>query len=148
MAALVVWIGSAVAGQVAAARARASRDPGRELALRRRLTPVLALEHASLLVLLASGSLLMMQRGWRPDHGRWLALKLGLAVFLIVPLEAMHAYVGHVWIARGLRQTPVPPFSKDLARGLGIEEMLRTLAIPLLGLGLPLMLWLSIAKPF
>lgn len=116
--------------------------------MRRRLTPVLALEHASFVLVLASGCLLMVHRGWRPDHGRWLALKLGLVVFLVLPLEAMHAYVGHVWIARGLRQTAVPPFSKDLVRGLGVEEMLRTLAVPLLGLGLPLVLWLSIAKPF
>jgi len=148
VAALVLWIASAVGGQVAAALARASRDPARELSLRRRLTPVVGLEHASFLVLLASGGLLMMHRGWRPDHARWLALKLGLVVFLVLPLEAMHAYVAHVWIARGLRQTPVPPFSKDLARGLGIEEMLCTLAVPLLGLGLPLLLWLSLAKPF
>ena len=148
MAALVLWIGSAVLGQVAAALAHASHDPSRELSLRRRLEPLLTLEHVSFLLLLASGALLMVQRGWRVDHGRWLALKLGLVAFLVAPLEAMHAYVAHVWIARGLRQTGAPPFSKDLARGLGIEEMLRTLAIPLLGLGLPLMLWLSLAKPF
>ena len=40
----------------------------------------------------------------------------------------------HVWIGRGLRETAAPPFSKDLARGIGMEDMLRALAIPLLGL--------------
>ena len=90
----------------------------------------------------------MSHRGWGLSHARWLALKLGLVVFLVVPMEAMHGYIAHVWIARGLRQTAAPHYAKDLERGLGIEEMLRALAVPLLGVGLPLILWLSLAKPF
>jgi len=90
----------------------------------------------------------MRLHGWGLGHARWLALKLGLVVFLILPLEAMHAYVCHVWIARGLRQTPAPPYAKDLERGLGVEEMIRALAVPLLGLGMPLVLWLALRKPF
>ena len=64
-----------------------------------------------------------------------------------VPLETIHALVCHRWIARGLRQTEAPPFSKDLERGIGMDDMVRVLAIPLLGLGLPLIVWLSVAKP-
>ena len=97
---------------------------------------------------LASGLAMMLERGWFPGRARWFGLKLGLVVFLLIPLEAMHAYVCHVWIARGLRETAAPPFSKDLARGIGMEDMLRALAIPLLGLAVPLLVWLSIFKPF
>lgn len=86
--------------------------------------------------------------GWGVGHARWLGVKLGLVAFLVAPLEAFHAYASHVWIARGLRQTAAPPFSKDLLRGVGMEEMVRTLGIPLLGIGVPLLLWLSLAKPF
>jgi len=43
------------------------------------------------------------------NHERWLDLKLGLSMFLLRPLESMHAYVCYVWIGRGLRQTPAPP---------------------------------------
>lgn len=68
--------------------------------------------------------------------------------FLIVPLEAMHAYICHVWIARGLRQTAAPPFAKDLERGIGMDDMLRALAVPLLVLALPLLVWLSVRKPW
>jgi len=105
-------------------------------------------EHALLAVALATGLALMVGRGWAPRHARWFGLKLGLVVFLLIPLEAMHAYVSHVWIGRGLRETAAPPFSKDLARGIGMEDMLRALAIPLLGLALPLLVWLSVFKPF
>jgi hypothetical protein len=132
---------------VAAARARRI-GPSAELGARRRLSRVLEIEHVAFVAALATGGLLMAHRGWGLGHARWLALKLGLVVFLVVPLELMHAYVAHGWIARGLRRTPAPPFAKDLERGLGIEEMLRALAVPLLGLGLPLILWLSLAKPF
>lgn len=119
-----------------------------ELAARRRLSRVLEIEHGAFVVALATGGLLMAHRGWGLGHARWLALKLGIVVFLVVPLEAMHGYIAHVWIVRGLRQTAAPPFAKDLERGLGIEEMLRALAVPLLGLGLPLIVWLSLTKPF
>jgi hypothetical protein len=144
---LVLWLGACLGGQVAAARARGG-DPDRELALRRRLSTVLGAEHVALVVVVASGALLMSRHGWHLGHPRWLTLKLGVVAFLLAPLEAMHAFIVHVWIARGLRRTGAPPFAKDLARGIGVEEMLRTLAIPLWGLGLPLVVWLSVARPF
>jgi hypothetical protein len=109
---------------------------------------LLVVEHAGLALALLSGLALMHLRGWGPGRARWLGLKLGLAVFLVVPLEAMHAWVCHVWIARGLRQTTAPPFSKDLERGIGMDDMIRALALPLLGVGIPLMVWLSVKHPF
>ena len=109
---------------------------------------LVAAEHALLAVALAAGLGLMAARGWSAGHARWLGLKIGLVVFLLVPLEGMHAYVCHWWIDRGLRETADPPFSKDLARGIGMEDMLRALAIPLLGLAVPLLVWLSVFKPF
>jgi hypothetical protein len=115
--------------------------------MRRRLGPVLAVEHAAFALALAAGVLLVVHRHWGLGHARWLAVKVGLTVFLLVPLEAMHAWICHGWIARGLRQTPAPPFSKDLSRGIGMDEMLRALAAPLLLLALPLIVWLSVSKP-
>ncbi|MFS8071624.1 MAG: hypothetical protein ACMG6S_35085 [Byssovorax sp.] len=109
---------------------------------------LVACEHAFLTLALLSGLALMQSRGWTLAHARWFGVKVGLVVFLLVPMEGMHAYVSHVWIARGLRQTSVPPFAKDLERGIGMEGMLRALAIPLLGLAVPLLVWLSVWKPF
>lgn len=148
MTALAAWLGAAVAAQAVLLRARAGGDAGRELAARRRLRPLLAVEHAGLAVALFAGFTLLEARGWGPGRARWLGLKLGLTLFLVVPLEAMHAWVCHVWIARGLRQTAAPPFSKDLARGIGMDDMIRALAAPLLGVGVPLIVWLSVKKPF
>lgn len=148
MGALAAWVGAAVAAQVALLCARAGGDPGRELLARRRVRPLLAVEHAGLALALLAGLALLETRGWGPGRARWLGLKLGLTLFLVVPLEAMHAWVCHARIARGLRQTAAPPFSKDLARGIGMDDMIRALAAPLLGIGVPLIVWLSLRKPF
>jgi hypothetical protein len=147
VAALVSWAAALLLSQsrILSARGRGS-DP--ELQARRSLRALVASEHALLAAALVSGLALMLARGWTLGHARWLGLKVGLVVFLLIPMEGMHAYVSHVWIARGLRDTPAPPFSKDLARGIGMEDMLRALAIPLLGVALPLLLWLSVWKPF
>ena len=106
------------------------------------------LEHAALGTALLSGLLLMGTLGWSLGQRRWLDLKLGLTAFLLVPLEAMHAWVNHVWIARGLRQTVAPPFTRDLERGIGMDDMLRALSALLLGAALPLLVWLSVREPF
>ena len=124
------------------------RGPARELAARRRLRPVLAAEHAAFVLGIAAGVLLMGHRGWGLGYARWLAVKVALTAFLLVPLETMHAWIAHGWIARGLRQTSDLPRSKDLERGIGMEDMLRALAAPLLAVGLPLLVWLSMRKPF
>ena len=148
MGALAAWMGAALAAQAALLRARAAGDPGRELSMRRRVQPLLAVEHLGLAIALAAGFALLETRGWGFGRARWLGLKLGLTLFLVLPLEGMHAWVCHAWIARGLRQTPAPPFSRDPERAIGMDDMIRALAAPLLGVGIPLIVWLSVRKPF
>jgi hypothetical protein len=97
---------------------------------------------------LASGIALMGVLGMAVGRHRWLDLKLGLVVFLLVPLEGMHAWVNHGWIERGLRKTATPPFSRDLERGIGMDDMVRTLSALLLGAALPFLVWLSVKQPF
>jgi hypothetical protein len=137
-----------VAASIRLRQARRGADPARELAARRSLEPLLLFEHGAFAAALATGLLLMAWRGWGLGQARWLGLKVGVVVFLLVPLEAMHAYICHAWLAPGLRQTPSPPFSKDLERGIGMDDMLRALAVPLLLLALPLLVWLSVVKPW
>ena len=115
---------------------------------RRRLQPLLLVEHAAFVLALAAGVGLLGYRHWGLGHARWLAVKIGLTLFLLVPLEAMHAWIAHGWIARGLRETAAPPFSKDLVRGIGMDDMLRALAAPLLAASVPLLTWLSLRKPW
>lgn len=108
----------------------------------------MALAQAALGLGLGAGFWLMQRRGWSFSHPGWLGVKLGLTLSVIVPLEGIHAWVAHVWMRQGLEQTAAPPFSKDLRRAVGVEDMLAMLALPLLGLALPLIVWLSLARPF
>ena len=128
-------------------RARRGGETPR-LAARRRVQPVVLVEHLAFLLGLGAGVALLLHRHWGLGHARWLAVKIGLTLFLLVPLEAMHAWIAHGWIARGLRQTSAPPFSKDLVRGIGMDDMLRALAAPLLAASVPLLAWLSLRKPW
>lgn len=118
------------------------------LRARRRLHPLLGVEHGAFAVAIVAGFLLLQHRHWGLGHARWLAVKIGLTLFLLVPLEAMHAWICHAWIARGLAQTAAPPLSRDLARGIGMDDMLRALAAPLLAAAVPLLVWLSLRRPF
>lgn len=145
---VALWVVAAVAGQIVLWHARLGHDASRELRNRRRAQPLLAFEHVAFAALLISGAVLMLERGFSVGQPHWFGVKLGLIAFLFVPLEAMHAYVGHVWIARGLSETVAPPFSKDLIRGIGMDDMVRTLALLLLGVAVPLVVWLSVARRF
>jgi hypothetical protein len=137
-----------LAGLAAIVRARRSGRPEDELHARRRLLPVIAVEHAALAAALVSGALLLPVLDLALGQHRWLDLKLGVVAFLVVPLEAMHAWVNHGWIARGLRQTTAPPFARDLERGIGMDDMVRTLSALLLGAAVPFLAWLSVREPF
>ena len=68
-------------------------------------------------------------------------------MFLIVPLEGFHAFVCHAWLPQARRWGGAMG-ERRVERGVGMEEMIRTLGIPLLGLAVPLMVWLSVKKPF
>jgi hypothetical protein len=144
----VLWVTSVAWTQARLLRAR-RRGIEHELDLRRRLGGPLALEHAALAAAIVCGLAAMTLHGWRLGYPRWLSIKLGLVAFLVVPLEAMHAWVNHVWIPRALPAQPPPPapLSRQLDRWIGMDDMVRSLAALLLGVALPLIVWLSVARP-
>ena len=147
-AALLLWLAAALLVQAALLRARRRGGLPGEAVLRARLGPAYAVEHAALAVLLASGFLLMSRLGWGPGHPRWLGVKLGLVVFLVVPLEAMHAWVNHVLVPRALGEAARGASTRQLERWVGMDDMVRALALLLLGVALPFIAWLSVARPW
>lgn len=104
------------------------------------------MEAAAFLVALGTGLWLMSLHGWRLGYPRWLSVKLGLVVFLLLPLEGFRVYLTLGWFGPGWRQAP--RVSKELERASSMEEMLEALAVPLLLLALPAVVWLSLARPF
>lgn len=132
----------------ARAGARRERDPGTALSRHRAAMRPLRVEQAAFLLALCSGALLMLLHGWAPTRARWLGVKLGLVAFLLVPLEGLHLLVADGWLARGLREARPEAPSRLLERGLGVEEMVRTLELILFTPAVPLIVWLSLAEPF
>ena len=143
----MVWGACWLCGTAALVGAR-RRGVRIELETRRRLAPIVALEHVALAAAFVSGVGLMAVLDLDLGQRRWLDVKLGLVAFLVAPLEGMHAWVTHGWIARGLRETRTPPYSRRLERGIGMDDMVRALSALLLGVAVPLLVWLSLAEPF
>lgn len=139
----MLWLAAALAGQWVWWALRGAHGE-RATEGRRRLLRFSLVQHALFALVLASGSVLLALAGPAAQHARWLHLKIGLTAFLLVPLEGFHAYVNHVWIARALRDGS----ARRLERGTGLDDMIRSLAIPLLGAAVPLLLWLSLRRPF
>jgi hypothetical protein len=106
------------------------------------------LEACAFAAALAAGLCLMQHHGYRLGYPRWLSAKLGLVAFLLVPLEGFRLYIGVAWLRPGLRDSTPEAVSRRLERALSMEDMLQALAVPLLLLGLPALLWLSYARPF
>ena len=119
-----------------------------ELVARRRHHRLLAVEAAAFVAVLLTGLAAMRLHGWGVGYPGWLALKLGLVAFLLAPLEAIHAWAAWRFLSRGLAGTPAPPFSRELERGVSMQGMVWALALPLLGVAVPLVVWLSLARPF
>jgi hypothetical protein len=139
----VLWLAAALAGQAVWWFTR--RDQGEAaIVARRRLVRLSGLQHALFALVLATGAALVAAATPAEIHARWLHLKLGLTAFLLLPLEAFHAYVNHVWITRALRDGS----ARLLERGTGLDDMVRSLTIPLLGAAVPLLFWLSLRRPF
>ena len=130
-----MWVAAWVAGQALSLR---GRRPSRTF---------FAVQHVAFAAALLTGAVLVSAHGWRLGHPRWLSLKVGLIAFLVVPLEGFHAFVCHVWLpaARGLSGAAG---ARRRERGQGMEDMIRTLALVLLSAAIPLVVWLSLKKPF
>jgi hypothetical protein len=139
----VLWLAAALAGQWTWWSLR-STGAERAALTRARLLRLSLVQHGLFALVLVSGGALLASAPSSVQHARWLHAKVGLTAFLLVPLEAFHAYVNHVWIARALRDGS----ARLLERGTGLDDMVRSLAVPLFGVAVPLLFWLSLRRPF
>ncbi len=141
---MIVWLTAATIYPVLVLRAR-RRGADAELRARRRLQFLIFLQAGGFAAVLVTGYGLMRLHGWSLAYPRWLSLKIGLVVFLFLPLEGFLAYVGAAWVGRGLHASPP---GRALERGGAMQEMVWAIAVPLAGIALPLIVWLSRARPF
>ena len=148
LAAIACWLLAIAAAVFRRGRARRLGDTSAALEAHRAASFALFAEHLAFVLLFGSGLLLLWSHGWSLTHARWLGAKVGLASFLMLPLECMHAFVHMLWMRPGLRGSRPGALARTFERGLGVEEMLRTLELVLFSPAVPLLVWLSWRKPF
>lgn len=153
-----VWSASALGAYwlvlvAARDRRRSPADPEvarRDEWVRMRFLDVVWLEHAALLVLLASGVL----RAWRFGlfeswdsllDARWLRWKLAIVVFLIVPFEAYDIWLSHWHLPRLLRREPEGSPARE--RAWKRHDLFMWIGGGILAIVIPLLAWLAIFRP-
>ncbi len=109
------------------------REPAAYLVVLRGAQGLLQVRLVALGIAVVSGLMAMDRLGWSPAWPRWFGVKLGLVLFLVIPLEAFQAWVGLAWFGPGLEETEAPPFSRRLERALSMQDMLWALSGLLLG---------------
>jgi len=145
---VLLWLAAGVAGHLAQREALDAASTPEELSVRRRALTLFGVHHLAALAAFGSGWFLMRLRGWSFGYPRWLAVKIGRTLLLLLPLVGMHAWVCRRWIAPGIAEAARTGGSKRLARGLSMDEMLRAIGVPLVALAAALMFWLSLSRPF
>jgi hypothetical protein len=147
LAARATWLGAVLAYPWRLLRARRGA-PAHYLDVLRSAQFLLQVRLLALGVAVVTGLVAMDRLGWSPAWPRFFGVKLGLVLFLVIPLEAFQAWVGLAWLLPGLEETREPPFSRRLERALSMQDMLWALAALLLGAGVPGIAWLSLTRPF
>ncbi len=105
---------------------------------------VVILEHVSFLVLLPSGWYLMTSMGYKLAMG-WLAAKVAIVVFVLIPLEVFDIWLSHWQVPRThLRRVENPD---AYARAVRLHNIFLVVGMAVVGICIPAILWLVVFKP-
>ncbi|MEJ2382399.1 MAG: DUF2269 family protein [Gammaproteobacteria bacterium] len=148
---LILWLGPSGGAWLLLQRAKRRLDPSTPeyQALYRDFLPFFWVEHLGLLMLLGSGVLLVIVYGHPALEWTWLRLKLALVLCVIVPIEVVDIWFGHVrlprWFSRRestvVRKEPYDAYE-------AYERKFVPVSLPILLVAIVLVLWLAVAKPF
>jgi hypothetical protein len=105
-------------------------------------------EHLGLSLLMVSGILLLSMYGHGALDWMWIRLKIALILCVIVPIEAVDIWFGHVRLPR---QFSSKQGHSDSARKMNAYEIYERrfvpISLPPLLLTVAIIMWLAIAKP-
>ena len=118
--------------------------------VRRRFLDVVWLEHAAILVLLASGVYRAHRFGLFDSWdvlmaARWLRWKLALILFVVVPFEAYDIWLSHWHMPRLLRREPFGSPARE--RAWAAHDRFMWFGGAILSVVIPVIAWLAVFRP-
>jgi len=147
---LILWLGPSGGAWLFLRVARRRLDPkGKEyLDLYRDFLPFFWVEHAGLLLLLGSGTAIVLTYDYPVFDWFWLGLKLALVLGVILPIEILDISFGHVLLPRWFRRREASGSEqKDSGAYKAYERKFVPLTLPLLLITVIVIMWLAVAKP-
>jgi len=147
---LILWLGPSGGAWLLLQKAKRRLDPQTPeyRALYRDFLPFFWVEHLGLLLLLASGVLLLSIYGHAALSWTWLEIKLALVIGVVLPIEIIDIWFGHVRLPRwfATRKRPGAGYRAYDAYA-AYERKFVPISLPLLLAAVVAILWLAIAKP-
>ncbi len=105
------------------------------------------LEHIAFPIIVITGPLLFITGNWRvTEEPSWLLVKLAIVIFIFLPLEGFDYWLSHFG-----GNKPRIRKSGDMEkyqRYMGYHWLFLRIATPLIGIFVPLTIFLAIVKPF
>jgi len=156
VAAFVLWAGPAMGASwfVYAAAWDRRRQPDddellrRERWVRRQYNRVVVLEHLAFAALVVTGLMLAEAVDWAYQGQTWWRWKLVLVCLVFVPMELVDLGLS-AWFGRVMRPGPVEGGAADARyeRAARMQDLFLRATIPPVMIGIPLVLYLAVAKP-
>ena len=105
-------------------------------------------EHLGLFLLLGSGVLLLTMYGYSALDWRWLQVKIALILLILVPIEVVDIWFGHVRLPGLFSSTSRDTSVKSKMNGLELyERRFVPITLPILLVTVVGIMWLAIARP-
>jgi len=147
---LILWLGPSGGAWLLLQLAKRRLDPqsAEYQALYRDFLPFFWVEHFGLFILLGSGVLLLSLYGPPALDWTWLRIKLVLVLCVIVPIEVLDIWFGHVRLPRWFASDNAGSERKGGSDAYkAYERRFVPVSLPLLLTTVVVILWLAVARP-
>jgi len=105
-------------------------------------------EHLGLFLLLGSGVLLLSMYGYAALGWTWVQLKIALVLCVLLPIEAMDIWFGHVRLPRQFSSQSQDSASRKIMNPLELyERRFVPISLPILLVTVVVIMWLAVDKP-
>lgn len=146
---LILWLGPSGGAWLLLQLVKRRLDPqsAEYQALYQDFLPFFWVEHLGLFMLLGSGVLLLSLDGLSALDWTWLRIKLVIVLCVIVPIEILDIWFGHVRLPRWFSSIRAGTEIKEEDAYNAYERRFVPVTLPLLLSAVVIIMWLAVARP-